>query len=117
MDSALTRCFESLRSRRGALPAAGAVCAGAALAAAGWFGGSAAGILAACAAGAGWLIWIRRRAAVSGSGAALRLVSSIALPGGGRVHELRCGGRTLVVGCGGGRVDLLDARADGEGDA
>ena len=118
MDSALKRFFEPVRLRFRLVPLAGVVCAGGALAAAVWFGGSAAGILCVCAATAAWII----RARVHGNDAAadrhrLTLISSISLPGGGRVHEVRRGTRTFIVGCAGNRLTLLDAHGDGDEDA
>ena len=118
MDSALKRFFEPVRLRLRLVPLAGVVCAGGALAAVAWFGGSATGILIVCAATAAWII----RARVQGKDSAadryrLTLISSISLPGGGRVHEVRRGTRTFIVGCAGNRITLLDADKDGDADA
>jgi hypothetical protein len=98
-----------------------AVLAGAALLAAAAFGGSAAGLIIVTAACAAWAVWVRRKSVSTGdAGEGLALVSSVALPGGGRVHEVRAGGRTLYVAVAGNTIKLLDARGprDGEfGDA
>lgn len=76
--------------------------------------GSAAGITVVLGVCAVFAYLARRKAEASdATPARLRLVSSIAIPGGARVHEIACRKRRVLVGSHGGKLYVID-RADAE---
>ncbi|MBI5529625.1 MAG: hypothetical protein HY897_25135 [Deltaproteobacteria bacterium] len=105
----MRRFSETAAARLGRGRALAVVCAGVALIAAAAIGGSGAGVLAVLGACAVWAWIARRKAAADSTGEpGLRLMSSISLPGGARIHEVACGSRRVLVGTHGGRLCVID---------